>query len=282
MNAPESENQEDIRSVAHQFWRASLLIMLGVTVSTLFATDHFNLESGIPTSIEDIEPIERGGVELQGFARRLRLRGERSVFEAQPRLAWGIYERTQLEIATPLLFREAAGSGNGDIQLSVLRKLWADQQDAWWPGAALEADVKLPTAAARRGFKNRADAGFTAILKKDLGSHSFHCNAGFDWTGDESEKEDLRRTALSVVAGHDMPLTKRLLLVSDLVWRQSDEKQTADVWSLETGLRAQLTRSLIGAVGLGVGLSRSQNTPALSVTVGFQFSLLDHQEQLHQ
>ncbi len=51
------------------------------------------------------------------------------------------------------------------------------------------------------------------------------------------------------------------------------EKGTRDVWLLETEVRAQLTNSLIGAIGMGVGLNRGQETPVFSVTVGFQFSL---------
>lgn len=139
---------------------AIILILLAVAPSLAFATDHFNLERGIPTTIEDIEPIERGSFELQGFARYSRLRGEKkNAGEAEPRLAVGIFDKTQLEIATPLLLGEGVASGNGDVQISVLRKLWDDQQGAWRPGVALEADVRLPTGAEKRGFKNRVDAG---------------------------------------------------------------------------------------------------------------------------
>ena len=106
-------------------------------------------------------------------------------------------------------------------------------------------------------------------MKKDVGPHSFHFNAGFDWTGDESEEKNLRRAVLSIVVGHDMPLTKWLVLVSDGVWPQSDEKETKDVWLFETGVRARLTGSLIGAIGMGVGLNRGQETPAFSLIVGF-------------
>lgn len=87
------------------------------------------------------------------------------------------------------------------------------------------------------------------LLKKDAGPHSFHFNAGFDWTADESEEEDLRRVAFNVVLGHDAPLTGWLILVSDVVWRQADEEATRDLWLFETGARAQLTPWLIGALG---------------------------------
>ncbi len=249
------------------------LILLAIAASPAFATDHFNLESGIPTALEDIEPVERGSFELQGFGRYLRLRGDKNVGETEPRLAWGIFEKTQVEISMPLLLGEGLASGNGDVQVSILRKLWGDQQQAWWPGVALEADIRLPTGVERHGFRNRVDSGLTALLKKDVGPHSFHFNAGFDWTGDKSKEENLRRVVLSIVAGHDMPVTKWLVLVSDVVWRQSDEKETRDVWLFETGVRAQLARSLIGAIGIGIGLNRGQETPVFSLTVGFQYSL---------
>jgi hypothetical protein len=239
----------------------------------LFATDHFNLESGIPTSLEDIEPTERGTAELQFFSQYSRLRRGESPGAAQPRLAWGLFEKTQLEIATPLLLGGEESTANGDVELSVLRKLLEDQQKSWRPGLALEAAVRLPTGVSGPGFDNRADAGFTAILRKNAGPHSLHLNAGFDWTGDERNEEVLRRTALNVVFGHDMPLTERFLLVSDLVWRQSDERATESVWLVESGVRAQLTHSLISAIGVGAGLNRGPETPTFSLTAGFQFSL---------
>ncbi len=249
------------------------LILFSELVTPAFATDHFNLESGIPTTIEDIEPLERGSVELQAFGRYLRMREERNVGEAEPRIALGIFEKTQLEISTPLLFNEDSGNGNGDVQISMLRKLRDDSPEEWWPGLAIEADIRLPTGIERHGFKNRTDAGFTALMKKDVGNHSFHFNAGFDWTNDESEEESLRRVVWSGAVGHHTPLTKWLVLVSDIVWRQADEKQTTDVWLFETGVRAQLTHALIGAIGMGAGLNGGPDTPVFTLTVGFQLGL---------
>ncbi len=106
-------------------------ILLAIAAPPAFATDHFNLESGIPTTLEDIEPVERGSFELQGFGRYLRLKGDKNVGETEPRLAWGIFEKTQVEISTPLLLGEGLASGNGDVQVSILRKLWGDQQERW-------------------------------------------------------------------------------------------------------------------------------------------------------
>lgn len=252
---------------------AALSIAVGVAASPAFATDHFNLESGIPTTLEDIEPVERGSVELQAFGRYLRMRGGKNVGEAEPRLAWGIFEKTQLEVATPLLLGEGAANGNGDAQISVLRKLWDDRARAWRPGLAFEAEVRLPTGVQGRGFKNRVDAGLTAVLKKDVGPHSFHLNAGFEWTGDKSEEGNLRRLVPSVVVGHDAPLTERVILVSDVVWRLADENGEAQVWVFETGVRAQVSRSLIGAIGVSAGLNRGGDTPVFSLTAGFQLAL---------
>ncbi len=252
---------------------ANLLIALGVMTWPLLATDHFNLESGIPTSLEDIQPTEHGTAELQFYVQYSRLRRGESPGAAQPRLAWGLLERTQLEIATPLLLGGGEATGNGDVELSVLRKLADDRQDSRWPGLAFEAAARVPTGGSRPNFKNRVDAGFTALIRKNAGPHSLHMNIGFDWTGDEREGEELRRTALNSIFGHDMPLTKRLLLVSDVVWRQPDEKRSTSVWLIETGVRAQLSESVIGAVGVGAGLNRGPETPAFCVTAGFQFSL---------
>lgn len=238
-----------------------------------FPSDHFNLESGIPTTLEDIEPIERGTLEFQAFGKFLRFQRGRTFGHLEPRLAFGALDNAQLEIAAPLLLGRGAPDGNGDIQVSLLRKLRDDTPKGPRPGVAIEADVTLPSGMERRGFKNRLDAGLTALLKKEIAGQHVHLNAGFDWTRDESDEESLRRIAWTIAAGHHTALTPALVLVSDIVWRQADETDSRAVWLLESGLRGQITRKLIGAIGIGAGLHRGADTPALTVTAGFQLGL---------
>ncbi len=252
---------------------ARTLILFVIMAAPAFATDHFNLESGIPTTIEDIEPIDRGSAEFQTFGRFLRMSGGKNTGEAEPRLAFGILDKTQMEIATPLLLGQGAANGNGDVQSSVLRKLRDDSDEEWWPGFAIEGDLRLPTGIEGRGFRNRFDAGLTVLMKKEVGVHGFHFNGGLEWSGDKSEDERLRHNVWSAAIGHHMPLTQWLVLVSDVVWRQADDKQTKDIWLLETGVRTQLTRKLIGAIGVGAGLNRGPETPVLTLTAGFQIGL---------
>ncbi len=253
--------------------RTPCLVAACVAASRAFATDHFNLESGIPTTVEDIEPTDTGNVELQGFGRYLRFRGAEDRGESEPRIAWGVMRNTQLELSTPLSMGPGSEGGNGDVELSVLRKLWEDRAKTWTPGAALEADVRFPTGVERRGFRNGIDAGLGVLMKKDAGPHSFHFNAGLDWTADRSEEEALRRVAFNVVLGHDAPLAGWVILVSDVVWRQADEKAAEDLWLFETGVRAQLAPSLIGAVGAGVGLNTGREVPIFTITAGLQIGL---------
>ena len=237
---------------------------------TAFATDHENLEPGLPTSLEDIQPIERGTVQFQVFGRYLKFRGEPNLGESEPRLVWGAFDDTQLVVATPLPLGRGAASGNGYVALGVLRKLWGDRENRWWPGAALGLDLRLPTGSARQGFRNRPDIDLTVALKKDIGPHSFHLNVGYEWINDQSDRERFRAGAWRVIVGHDAPVTERVLLVTDVVWRQADVKASSDVWLVESGIRAQLTRRLIGTVGMGVGLNRGHETPEFTVTAGFQ------------
>ena len=252
---------------------ATAFIAGGIAATPALATDHFNLESDIPTVIEDIEPTDRGSVELQAYGRYLRQREEENAGEAEFRAVWGVLDKTQLEIAVPLLLGEGTANGNGDVQISVLRKLWDNRKGAWWPGAALEADVRLPTGVERVGFMNRVDPGLTAVMMRSVGPNTFHLNAGFDWTGDKSEEERLRSLAWIIAAGHHISLTEWLVLVSDVVWRQADDEGVEDKWLFETGFRAQVSRLLIGAIGVGVGLNRGHDTPLFSLTAGLQISL---------
>lgn len=251
----------------------AVAVLLGAIVAPARATDHFNLESRIPVTIEDIEPIERGSIEFQAFGRFSRLPGRKNFGETEPRLVLGIFEKTQLEIAAPLLLGQGAANGNGDTQISVLRKFRDSSPEKRWPGFAVEAELRLPSGIQRHGFKNRVDAAITALVTKHMARHSFHVNAGFDWSGDESQEERLRRGVWSGAVGHHTALTKWIVLASDLAWTQADEKQTRDIWLLETGVRVQLTRKLIGAIGVGAGLNRGPDTPVLALTFGFQIGL---------
>ena len=252
---------------------AVVSILLSGGRSPVLASDHVNLEGGIPTTLEDINPIERRSAEFQAFGRYFRRAWSGNAGEAEPRLVWGPFENVQFELATPLLLRRARENGNGDVRIGLLHQFRTDRAGDWTPGFALAGDVTLPSGLVERGYTNRADAGLTVIMKKDAGPHSFHLNVGFDWTRDESQEEDLRRFSATVVVGHDTPLTRRLILVSDVVWHPADAKGTADVWLVETGARAQMSHSIIGAIGMGIGLNRGEDTPAFSVTAGIQLSL---------
>ncbi len=249
----------------------AILIVAGVDAR---ATDHFNLESGIPTTIEDIEPIERGAFEAQGFATYLRSRGaDGDSGETQPRLAIGILPATQLEIGLPLVVGHGAATGNGDVQLSTLRKFRDASRKPWSPGFAIEVDVDLPTGVARQGSRNKLGAGVEGLAKLDLGTHAFHVNAGFDWNRDESDEGPPRRMSWNAAVGHHAELTRSIVLVSDLAWRQSDETGTSAVWLLENGIRVQLEHDVIGAIGIGAGLGGGPDTPSLTLTVGVQVGL---------
>jgi outer membrane putative beta-barrel porin/alpha-amylase len=237
------------------------------------ATDHFNLESGIPITLEDITPTDRGQVEFHAFGSSSWTRGEAPNGAATPRLALGIWRETQLEIAAPLLLGEGTAHGNGDPQLSVLRRVLDDSGHPGRPGFAIEADLTLPTGAEIRGFTNRPDAGLTALVRMGLGSQAVHLNAGLEWSGDESDDETIRKRAWSGAVGHHTPLSPRLVLVSDVARRQADDEHAPDTWLLETGVRAQLAREVIGAAGLAAGLDRGPETPAWSLTIGVQIGL---------
>ncbi len=250
-----------------------LFAWCGALLTPALASDHFNLENKIPITIEDIEPIERGSLEFQSYGRFLAMRDGRRTGEAEPRFALGIFDKTQLEIGAPFLLGQGTANGNGDVEISVLRKFWDAPRDRWSPGFAMEADFRLPIGIQQPGFTNGADLGMTALLKKDLGKHVFHINAGFDWTADESTVETLRRGVWSAAIGHHVPLTDRMVLVSDLAWSQAEERHTKDVWLLETGIRAQLTPKVIGAIGIGAGLNRGSETPVFSMTFGLQVGL---------
>ncbi len=251
----------------------TLFIGGGIGPCPALATDHFNLESGIPITIEDIIPTEHGSIEFQAFGRYLRQREEKNAGQTEPRLVWGILEKTQLEIASPLLLGEGTANGNGDVQMSILRMLWDNPEREWWPGVAFEAEVRLPTGVDRSDYTNRVDAGLTVLMMKSVGEHTFHLNAGFDLTGDKSEEERIRRFNWSIAVGHHISLTEWLVIVSDVVWRQADDEGSEDVWLFETGFRAQINRTLIGAIGIGAGLNRGPDTSVFSLTAGLQFSL---------
>lgn len=252
-------------------WLIALSVGAAAPNPTL-ATDHTNLERGIPTSLEDIEPIERGDVQVQITGRYLRLAGKRNTGEMEPRLIWGAFEKTQLVIATPLLLGQPEAPGNGDILVSALRKLWDDSPERLWPGVAFVVDVRLPTGEERAGFHSGVNVELTAVLKKDVGQHSFHMNIAHEWVAAHSTEEQFQQSIWSVIAGHDVPLTDRMVIVTDVLWRQADIRHTTDIVLFEAGIRIGLSERLVAGMGIGAGLNRGPETPHATTTAGLQFS----------
>ena len=127
---------------------AALLASLP-TSSAEAQAHYYNLDGGRPTRVEDAVATERFGLDLHLAALRVeRLDGGTYRWRAEPKLSYGLFPMTSLELRAPLTYLDRPGfSGGGTTALGgvgvgALRAL--NVETAGLPALAVAGDVLLP------------------------------------------------------------------------------------------------------------------------------------------
>ncbi len=251
-------------------WGTALLIvsiwLLPPFGSTCHASDHYNLEEGIPVEVEDSLPTAYLNREIQAYFRWERTDDDEDRFKAATILEYGVMRNAQVELEVPFVWGEAVEEeGIGDVQLAALYSF--NQETLWIPGLALKGVLEFPTNEDSRGV----DTTLKLILSKTLGRSTLwnrlHINAS--WKHNSGAQKDEREDYYVAVAGWDVRVGPETLLIVDFVREQEKEKgKEANI--VETGLRYQLTPLTVLAAGVGAGIG--DESPEVRTTIGFQHS----------
>ncbi|MEQ8757135.1 MAG: transporter [Coleofasciculus sp. G1-WW12-02] len=233
--------------------------------STAQASDHFNLEEGLPIEVEDAYPVPYQGLEVQGQFRYDRAADGEDQFILEPRLEYGFAPNWQGKITVPFEFG-AKEDGIGDVGVEVFYNFNTETLKTPAFAASLSAD--LPTGNDSAGV----DPTLKLIATKTLGTGAnldrLHLNVAYGLNDQRQDGE--RRDRLSGVLGYSRRLNSEALLLTDFVYEQELEEDK-EAFLLELGVRYQLTPLNVLSVGVGVGLS--EESPDFRVTAGFQQSL---------
>ena len=254
-----------------QRWYRVLHLSLSGAIYALMApgavhaqTDHFNLEEGLPTSVEDAYPTGFRNREFQIGPQYDRADGGEDRILLNPRLEIGLLRNTQLAVTVPVLLGSADKTGSGDIRVDALYNF--NTEGLTLPALALAARADVPTGADRRGV----DAEFTFVATRSISNwlDRLHLNVIYMRAGDPGPTE--RRDRYAVILGYSGRLGPDMILVGDVL-REQEREEGVESNIVELGVRRQITPLLILALGVGAGIG--DESPDVRLTLGLQRTL---------
>jgi hypothetical protein len=227
-----------------------------------------NIEQGLPLHFEDTVPQEYLGREFQFVSRYERTDEGEDRWLLEPRLELGIWQNTQLTIASPFLFGDAdEGDGLGPIELDVLYNVNVETLDL--PAFAFKAGVDF-TGAAAAGGGDGVDPFVGILIDRTIGDTSLyqklHVNATYQFNG--SQLDDERDGRYEVALGFSRRLGASAVFVADLV-RMQEMTEHDEVNLAEFGIRYATTPQSVFSAGVGFGVG--DESPDVRFTLGFQF-----------
>jgi hypothetical protein len=246
-------------------WTAAALVALAAPAAA--QTDYYNTDEGRPVRVEDAYPVERYAFEVQLAPLRLeRSPGGVYAWEVAPELAYGIFPRTQLEVAFPLSLVDAGGAGErsgvAGIEVSALHNLNVETRTL--PALAVAVGALLPVGGLG---PDRAYASFKGIATRSFPGARVHANAQYTAgpsAGDGDRTGEASRWMAGVAVDRTFAL-RSLLVTADVFAEQPLERDEEVQWTAEAGFRYQTSPQF--NVDFGVG-RRFTGGQGWFVTVG--------------
>lgn len=229
------------------------------------ASDHTNLEEGLPTQVEDAYPTAYRNREFQLQGRYERTKDGKNQFVLDPRLEYGFARNWQAKISAPFRLGSGDRTGSGDIGLEAFYNF--NTESLSLPALAISARADLPTGKNSRGV----DTTFKFIATKTLGAGSqlqrLHLNLIYRNNAKANFGERSNRYA--AIVGYSQRLNADTIGILDFVREQELERgKTSDIFEL--GLRRQVTP--LRALSLGAGVGLGNDSPKFRLTAGLQQS----------
>ena len=227
-----------------------------------------NIEHGLPLQFEDTVPQEFLGREFQLVSRYERTHDGEDRWLFEPRLEVGVWQNTQLTIATPFLFGDAdEGDGLGPVELDLLYNF--NQETLDLPAFAMKLGADF-TNAAEAGGGDGVDPFVGVLVDRTIGHTSLyqklHLNAQYQFNGEQLDDE--RDGRYEVALGYSRRLGASAVLVADLV-RFQEMTENDEVNLAEIGIRYATTPQSVLSAGVGFGIG--DESPDVRLTVGFQY-----------
>ena len=239
------------------------ITLTGLCIDTAVASDHLNLEEGIPTEVEDAYPIPFKGREIQTILQYER-DGDADRILLEPRIEYGVAPNTQVQLSVPFSFGDGGVNNIEDIGVEVLYNFNTESINV--PAFAIAVGADFPSGPDSSGV----DPSVGLVVTKTIGNANLdrlHLNLGYTRNFDAAVDE--RSDLFAAILGYSRRLNSDTMLVSDFVFEQ-EEEDGEDAYLLELGIRHQIDPQTVFAVGAGAGLTG--NSSDVRVTLGVQRS----------
>lgn len=244
--------------------RTIVLILTCLCASPALASDHFNLEEGLPTELEDAYPVGYRGREIQSAVRYDRTRADENQLLLEPRLEFGVAPNTQVTLRVPFYVGNGDRTGSGNIGLGALYNF--NTEGLVLPALAIAGEGEIPTGKDSRGF----DTALKLILTKSVsqsGLDRVHLNVAWHHNAGNDELE--REHRYEAVVGYSRRINADWALVANFV-REQEHHRGENSNVVELGTRWQVTPLSVLSFGAGAGIG--EESPVARVTIGLQKS----------
>ncbi len=272
----------------------SLLVRIaGAAVTLAPATahaqlDYYNTDAGRPLRIEDAYTIEHRGIEFQAAPLRVeRSRTGAYAWGVEPRLEFGVFPRTHIDIGVPFIVSDVGGGGRtiasaAGIDLAVLHNLNIETSI---PALAVGLDVFLPAGAFGPPRTYVSALGVVTRSFPSLGAVRVHANAQYTFgerlasgstagTGTAiagPQAQEVSRWLAGAAIDRTFPL-RSTLVSAEVYARRPLEAGRAIELSAGAGVRHQLTPRWALDGGLGRRLTGDERawyaTGGLAIAFG--------------
>lgn len=234
--------------------------LLAAPAAALEVPEVEDLDSDLPTALDDAFAADAGGVEAQAALRYDRRRGH-DTLRLLPQMQFGVVQGLQLATGLPYLLGSGPEARRGEATLDLLYTV--AEQDRWLPAVAVAAGASTPIGPGARGTELRLTGIATRTLDAGAGRR-LHLN--LSWLHRANPGPEERRDRYRLVAGYSETMVPDTVLVLDYQRQRGDLGERASN-ILEAGLRHELRPGLLlgGAVGAGVGRDSPRFRAVLSV-----------------
>src|SRR5437660_4001377 len=189
----------------------SLLVITYLEVPRALASDHWNLEEGLPTEVEDAYASDYLKPEVQSLFRYERINARQERFVLNPRFLYGFAIDWQAKVTTPFLLGSADKTGSGNLGFEVLDNFMHEAH--YSPALALAIGVDLPTGRQNNGIDTSLRFIGTKALGETYLDHRLHLN--LIWDHNAGAMTGQRSDRYTAILGYSHPIPADLILVMD-------------------------------------------------------------------
>lgn len=230
-------------------------------------SDHFNLEEGLPTRLDDAYATAYRNRELQLAPRYDRQGGGTDLFYADPAVEAGLFRNSQWRLSVPVRAGSADRTGSGNVRLEGFYNF--NTEGLVLPAVAVAARGEFPTGYYPGGQERSAEGTAKLIATKSVDNRMDRLHVNLEYTAVSNATPAERSGRFAFAAGVSGRAGPDMVIILD-AFRQ-EERVRGEITNLaELGVRRQFTPRFVASAGVGTGLDK--DSPRVRATLALQRS----------